>query len=146
MDFYENTSEYTWEKWISPTVSVEVSGKKYLAWDKEWWIYVWWNLSSNMVLDNKWISDLNTEAFIWTNYKKVDLQAWMWYSKTYWWQSEVLNFANWQNTYIFWKMDIWITKTSSVFVDLKVDPKTRNVWNDSINDRSQVSIWFQKKF
>lgn len=143
---YENWSEYNWEKWFSPTIWVDINWKKYFNWNEKKWFYSWANLYWNIALDNKWISNINTEAFLWMNYKKVDLQSWIWYSKTFWWDSEVLKFSNWANTYLFNKISIWVWQNSSVFVDLKLNPSLKISSNDKINDRSQISLWFQKKF
>lgn len=144
---YENISAYNWEKWFSTTLWLEASWKKYLYWDKNLWFYAWWNVDTNIALDKKWISEINAEWYVWANYKKiVDAQIWIWKSMTFWWQSEVLKFANWSNNYLYWNLEIWLWNLSS-FLNVKIDPNSLNWWyNNKINERSSMKVWVKYTF
>lgn len=142
-DSYVNDSSYNWEKWFSATTWVEITWKKYMSWDKNAWVYIWWNMNSTFALDNSWMSSINAEWFVWANYKKLDLQTWMWWVKTFWWQSEVLKFANWQSSYFYGRMSVPLWNNLSTFAEVRVTP---DKIYDKNNNMTEWKFWLKYNF
>lgn len=126
---------YNFKKW-----------KKYLLWDEKVGVYAWANINADLSLDKKWISNLNAEWYLWANYKKIDWQVWVWHSRTFWWESDVLKFANWSNNYFYWKANLSVTDNFSAFMEVRVDPNSLKNEKNNFNDRSQMSAWFRYNF